>query len=116
MRTLGKHASNVEVKFPLKPNTNQLRVLWDAARGFRDFLRRNPPSADYALLADYGVAHFPGGRTAVNGVDLIVCNCAGDWVRLDLQNDHHSEFQQIDPHSADDCNRLVVEVMKNALR
>ena len=109
-------AISAELKFEIKPNTNQVRVIWDTARAFQDFLRKNPPAADYALLAEYGIGRFPDGKTAVDGVGLIVCDRNGDWVLVTGRNSHQPDFQQINPHSPDDCNRLVVEVMKNDLR
>ena len=78
-------------------------------------MRKNPPAADYALLADYGIGRSSDGKTVVGGVEFILCDRGGDWVLLELKNDHHPDFQRINPQSADDCNRLVVEVLKNRL-
>ncbi|MEN6558040.1 MAG: hypothetical protein ABFC54_07660 [Thermoguttaceae bacterium] len=104
-----------DVRLRIQPSTNQTRILWDMARGFREFLRKNPPSADYALLANYGIGRSPEGKPIVGGVELILCDRAGDWVWLGLKNDDHPDFQRIDPHSANDCNRLAVEVLKQNL-
>lgn len=103
---------NLEVK----PNTNQLRIAWDSARVFREFLRKNPPAADYALLAAYGIGRTADGKTGVAGIQLIVCDRNGDWGLVTLRNSDHADFQQINPQSPEDCNRLVVEVLKNELR
>ena len=109
-------AIRAELKFTVKPNNNQLRVISDTARAFRDYLHKNPPAADYALLAEYGIGRFPDGRTAVDGIGLIVCDRNGDWVLVTGRNSHQADFQQINPHSPDDCNHLVVEVMESNLR
>jgi hypothetical protein len=90
--------------------------VWDAARAFRDYLRKNPPTTDYALLADYGIAQMHDGKTKVGGVQFILCDRKGDWVLVGLRNSHHPEFQQINPQSADDCNRVVVEALAGDLR
>jgi hypothetical protein len=79
-------------------------------------LRKDPPAADYALFADYGIGRSADGKPVVGGVQLVVCDRAGDWVFLDLRNSHHPDFQQINPRSPDDCNRLVIEAIKNDLR
>lgn len=107
-------AISTSLKLDIKPNTNQLRIVWDTARAFQDFLRKNPPAADYALLADYGIGHLPDGKMLVGGVQFIVCDRKGDWVLIALRNDHHADFQRINPQSPDDCNRLVVEALKQA--
>jgi hypothetical protein len=109
-------AISAELKFEIKPNNNQVRVISDTAKAFQDFLRKNPPAADYALLAEYGIGRFPDGRTAVDGIGLIVCERKGNWILVTGRNSHQADFQQINPQSPDDCNRLVVEVMKNNLR
>jgi hypothetical protein len=109
-------AISAELKFEIKPNNNQLRIISDTAKAFQNFLRKNPPAADYALLADYGIGRSADGKTVVGGVGLILCDRKGDWVLITGRNSHQPDFQQINPHSSDDCNRLVVEVMKHDLR
>ena len=109
-------AVSIDPKLQIRGNSNELRILWDTARAFQDFLRKNPPAADYALLADYGIGRWPDGKTGVGGVHFVLCDRKGEWVLVSLQNSHHADFQRIDPHSPDDCNRLVVEALKNGLR
>ena len=108
--------ASTDPKLDIKPNTNQTRIVWDIARAFRDFLRKNPPAADYALLADYGIGRTPDGKTEVGGVQFVLCDRKGDWVLVTGRNSHQADFQQINPQSPDDCNRLVVEVITNDLR
>jgi len=112
------HAGPVDAdpKLDIKPNTNQTRIGWDIARAFQEFLRKNPPTTDYALLADYGIGRTRDGKTEVGGIQLIVCDRKGDWVLATGRNSHQSDFQRINPQSPDDCNRLVVEVITNDLR
>ncbi len=109
-------ASATDPKLQIQPSTNQTRIIWDLARAFQDFLRKNPPAADYALLADYGIGRTTDGKTVVGGVQFVLCDRKGDWVLVDLQNSHHADFQRINPQSPDDCNRLVVEALKKAVR
>jgi hypothetical protein len=94
--------------FTVQGDPNEQKILWDTARSFREFLRENPPATQYALLADYGIRHSPDGRQWVHHVHVILCDHAGDWVLVDYQNSHHSDFRSINPKSIDDCNRLVI--------
>jgi hypothetical protein len=105
-------SAGIDPKLDIPANTNQTKILWDIARAFQDFLRKNPPTADYALFADYGISRTPDGKTGVGGVQFVLCDRSGNWVLVDLQNSHHADFQRIDPQSVDDCNRLVVERLK----
>lgn len=84
-------------------HSNEQKVLWDTARAFRDFIRKNQPSTDYVVYADYGLT-----GTKVHHVHVIVCDRAGDWVLIEMQNSHHPDFERIDPKSAADCSRLVI--------
>lgn len=108
--------AGADPKLDIKPSTNQTRIVWDVARAFRDFLRKNPPAADYALIADYGIGRTADGKTEVGGVQLVLCDRQGDWVLVTLRNSHQPDFRQINPQSPDDCNRLVVEAITNDLR
>jgi len=112
------HAESVaaDPKLDIKPNTNQLRIIWDIARAFQDFLRKNPPVADYALLADYGIGRTGEGKTEVGGVQYVLCDRSGGWVVVALRNSHQADFQKINPQSPDDCNRLIVEAISSELR
>ncbi len=103
-------ASTVHPGLEIAGHSNQQRVLWDTARAFQDFLREDPPATDYAVYADYGLL---GGRARY--VHAIVCDRAGDWVLVELQNSHHPTFQQIDPKSVADCHRLLVARLKDWL-
>ena len=59
--------ASAELKLDIKPSTNQLRIAWEIARTFQNYLRKNPPAADYALLADYRIGRTADGKTAVGG-------------------------------------------------
>jgi hypothetical protein len=92
---------------------NELKVLWDLAREFRDHARNNPADADYVLYADYvfspqnweqGIVHF------------VVCDRKGEWVIVDMQNSHHDDYQSIKPISKDGCNKLLVKRLKGYLK
>ena len=88
-------------------NMNEQKMLWDAARAFREYLRKHPPAADYALYADY---------LGTNAVHFIVSDRSGEWVIVDFQNDHHPDFQAIAPKTPDDCARLVAKRLEVYLR
>jgi hypothetical protein len=98
--------------FQIRGNMDEQKVLWDTARAFREFVRKSPPPGEYTLFADYGV-FSSADRAKVNHVHFIVCDRAGDWVIVDFQNSHHRDFQQIDPKSPEDCNRLLVKRLKD---
>ncbi len=92
--------------FDIQGNMNEQRVLWDMARAFRDYVRANPPDADYALFADYIMS-----SSAVGAVHVALCDRAGEWVIVDYQNNHHADFKAVNPRSAADCDQLVVRRM-----
>jgi hypothetical protein len=97
----------------IQPTPNQQKHLWDLARGFRDFVKAHPPKAGYALLVDI-LGDPAAGR--IGGVQLVVCDQAGDWVLADFQNDQHPDFQRVKPASLEDCERLAVERLVARLR
>lgn len=108
--------TGVDPKLDIKPNTNQARIAWDTAKAFQSFLRKNPPTADYAMFVAYGIAQTHDGKTMVGGVQFVLCDRKGDWILVVLRNSHQPDYQRINPQSADDCNRVVVEAMASELR
>jgi hypothetical protein len=90
---------------------NEAKVLWIFANAARDFARENPTDSDYVLFADYWL----NPRGEVWAVHFVVCDRAGDWVIVDLQNNHHEDFQRVDPKTLADCDRLVFERLKEYL-
>jgi hypothetical protein len=108
-------AADTDPKLAVKGDPNQQKILWDTARSFRDFLRKNPPATPYALLADYGLSTTPDEKRSASHVHVILCERDGDWVLVDYQNSHHDDFQRIAPKTADDCNTLAAVRLKNLL-
>lgn len=90
---------------------NEMHVMWFFARRVQEYVRRHPADSDYVLFADYWFA--PGNR--VWAVHFVVCDRAGEWVIVDLQNSHQDAFQRINPKNLDDCDRLVLERIKAEL-
>lgn len=103
-------ASETDPALKIAGHSNEQKVLWDTARAFRDFVKKNRPTTDYAVYADYGLF---GAK--VHHVHVIVCDRSGDWVLVDMQNSHHPDFQRIDPKSAADGNRLLLARLKGWL-
>jgi hypothetical protein len=103
--------SAVDPKIKIAGDPNEQKVLWDAARAFQKFLRGNPPDTQFALLADYGLSPSAHGKQAGH-VHLILCDQAGEWVLVDYQNSHHSDFNRINPKSLNECSRLAVLRLK----
>jgi hypothetical protein len=92
---------------------NELKGLWNLAREFRDFVRANPPAADYALYADYG---FNPQNAEQGFVHFVVCDRKGEWVIVDMQNSHHPDYQSIGIISSDRCDQLLVKRLKGCLK
>ena len=102
------------LRVKIQPSRNMQNLLWGLARAFQDHVKRNPPEADYALLADY-IMDPRAGRGAW-AVHFVICDRDGEWVIVDFQNDHHGDFQSVDPKTFDDCGRLVAKRLEVYLR
>ncbi len=100
------------LRVEIQPARNEQKLLWELARSFQDHVKRDPPEADYALLADY---MFPRPDRAW-AVHFVICDRDGEWVIVDFQNNHHGDFQSIDPKTFDDCGRLVAKRLDGYLR
>lgn len=87
---------------------DESKVLWIYANAAREYARQHPVDSDYVLFADYWFA--PSGD--VWAVHFVVCDRAGDWVIVDLQNNHQADFQRINPKTLADCDQLVLERLK----
>jgi len=86
---------------------NEMKKMWDLARDFRDYVKKNPQGADYSLYADYlmtGYVHF------------MICDRSGDWVIADLQNSNMPDFRFFDLSTVEGCNKLVVLRLKHYLK
>jgi hypothetical protein len=92
---------------------NEQKRLWDLARAFRQHVREAPAAADYLLYAEYGV---DPSRERAFFVHFVVCERNGEWVIVEMLNDHHPDFQSVAPKSADDCDRLVAKRLADYLR
>ncbi|MGP8199187.1 MAG: hypothetical protein ACLQU4_06770 [Limisphaerales bacterium] len=92
---------------------NELKGLWNLAREFRTFVRANPPSADYALCADYA---FNPQNPEQGFVHFVVCDRKGEWVIVDMQNSHHPDYQSIGIISSDRCDQLLVKRLTGYLK
>jgi hypothetical protein len=92
---------------------NEMKALWNLAREFRDFVRTNPPAADYALYADYV---FNPQNAEQGFVHFVVCDRKGEWVIVDLQNSHHPDYQSVGVISRDRCDQLLVKRLAGSLK
>jgi hypothetical protein len=92
---------------------NELKALWGLAREFRDYVRANPPAADYALYADYV---FNPQNSEQGFVHFIVCDRKGEWVIVDMQNSHHPDYQSIGVTSRARCDQLLVKRLEGYLK
>ena len=108
-------AVETDPRLEIKGDPNEQKILWDTARLFAEFLRNNPPATQFALLADYGLSVSSDAPREANHVHLILCDRAGQWVMVDFQNSHHTDFQSIAPKSRTDCNRLAAKRLRSRL-
>lgn len=91
-------------QFGIERAMNEQKVLWSMAHSFSDWVKKNPPNADYALFADYLM-----GKGGVGGVHFAICTRHGELVVVDFQNSHWPDFQSINPRTRDDCDKLVIK-------
>lgn len=92
--------------------SDQMRYLWDIAREFQAYVKKNPPEADYVLYADYifNREHWQQG-----GIQFIVCDRQGEWVLAELTNSDQEDYQRVKPISAEGCDKLLVERLAERL-
>jgi hypothetical protein len=100
----------------IKGSMNEQKMLWDMARGVREYLQSHRPDADYVLYADYLMGRDASGKEVVGGVHFVMCDRQGQWVIVDFQNDHWEDFRAINPKSRADCDRLVVKRLEGYCR
>jgi hypothetical protein len=92
---------------------SELKTLWGLAREFRDYVKKNPVDADYALYADYV---FNSDNWEQGYVHFVICDRQGEWVVVDLQNSHQPDYKSIKPASIEGCNSLLVKRLEGYLR
>jgi len=92
---------------------NEMKVLWDLAREFRDYVRKNPPEADFILFADYV---FNPQNWEQGYIHFVVCDRRGEWVIVDMQNSHHPDYQSVKPVSQADCDKILVKRLEHYVR
>ena len=91
---------------------NEMEVLWLFANTVKEYARQHPVDSDYALFADYW--RTPRGQ--VWAVHFVILDRNGDWVIVDMQNNHKDDFQQINPQNLEGCNALVLKRLEGYLR
>jgi hypothetical protein len=96
-----------------QPDPNELKLLWDMAREFRDYAKKNPADADYVLYADYG---FNPKNWEQGIVHFVVCDRKGEWVIVDFQNSHHDDYQSVKPTSKEGCEQILLKRLEGYLR
>lgn len=98
----------------IKKDPNEAKVLWSMADSFRNYIRDHKPNTEYVLYAGYHLE--PQAEPKVRYVHFVVCDKNGEWVIIDLQNNHHTDFNSINPQSREDCDRLVIKRLEKNLR
>jgi len=92
---------------------NEMKQLWDRAREFRDYVKKNPVDADYVLYADYG---FNPDNWKQGFVHFVVCDRKGEWVIVQLANSDHPDYQEIKPASREGCGKLLLKRLEGSLQ
>ncbi|MDF7824405.1 hypothetical protein P4B35_10310 [Pontiellaceae bacterium B12227] len=90
---------------------NEMEVLWLFANTVKEYARQHPIDSDYALFADYW--RTPRGQ--VWAVHFVILDRNGDWVIVDMQNNHKNDFRQINPQNLEGCNALVLKRLEGYL-
>lgn len=101
------------VLLKLSRDPNQMKMLWDFARAFREYCKKNPAGTDYVLYAVYA---FNPERWEQGFVHFVVCDRNGEWVIADMQFSDHPDYQNIKPTSIEGCSRLAVKRLEAFLR
>jgi hypothetical protein len=99
-------AAQNPLPFSSRLSSNELRWLWDLARDFREYVRNNPVDSEYALCANYG---FNPGNWKQGFVHFVVCDKAGEWVIVDMQNSHGADYTTVRPTSKEECDTLLLK-------
>lgn len=100
-----------DIAIEIKGSSNEAKMLWDLARQFSDYLKENKVEADAALISQY----FMGEKEA-HAVHFVLCDQEGEWIVVDLQNDHHEDFQKINPKTTSDCDLLLLKRLESYLK
>jgi hypothetical protein len=103
---------SVLLKSPLT-DPNEMKKLWDLAREFKEYAKKNPVDADYVLYADY---IFSPQNWEHGMVHCVVCDRQGEWVIVDMQNSHHPDYQSVKPTSREACDKLLVKRLESYLK
>ena len=91
---------------------NEMEVLWLYANTAKEYARQYPVDSDYVLFADYW--RTPRGQ--VWAVHFVILDRNGDWVVVDMQNNHKDDFMQVNPQTLEGCNALVLKRLEGYLR
>ena len=92
---------------------NEQKTLWDLAREFQDYTKKNPPATDYALYSDYV---FNPQNWEQGFVHFVICDRKGEWVIVDFQNSHQPDYQSVKPTSREGCDNLLIKRLESYLR
>lgn len=100
------------LKAPLN-DPNEMNMLLGMAREFSEYVKQNPPDADYALYADFLFTpdHWERGM-----VHFVLCDRRGEWVLVDMQNSDHPDYQSVKPASKEGCEKLLLKRLESWLR
>jgi len=103
---------NIELaKTPFEPADANIMADLSAAVGA--VVRTNPAATDHALYADYG---FNPQNAEQGFVHFVVCDRKGEWVIVDLQNSHHTDYQSVGVDSRARCDHLLVKWLQGYLK
>jgi tetratricopeptide (TPR) repeat protein len=97
----------------VRRDPSQMKMLWDLARAFREYCKKNPAGSDYAL---FSACAFNPERWEQGYVHFVVCDRNGEWVIVDMQFSDLPDYQNIKPTSIEGCSKLVVRRLEAFLK
>lgn len=102
---------DAEVPIKSQWGMNQARMFRDSVRDFAAHLKEHPIETQYALLSEY----LLGGGGKVMGVHVYLLRADGTCAHGALLNSHHGIFRTVNPQTADDCTRIVLDTLRAEL-
>jgi len=107
-------SSSEEIKIEPKQTSGMPEVLWHLAKAFQAHMKEHTPKTEYGLFAH--CIYFPPDKPEFRGMYGILCDREGNWVFVTLANNHHEDFQKLDPSSPNACGELLSQRLMEALK
>lgn len=90
---------------------NEIRVAAGTARSLAQFVQGQPLETPYALMMECFISPKDGRVMAVH---YYVVTKTGSVADAGLINSHHRIFQEIGPHTVEDCTKVAIRHMDDS--